>query len=168
MAAYLISLLINILLQHFSCRYGRSCILLVCLWVCHQDSELPLVSALRWGRCTGTGLSCLMIVDSMCQCRQNVCVNPSLKAGKIPPRGTRYSCLTYFQIGNYLYNLHQQVMEYANDLKQFWKRAYGYDINSKSSCVLFHDVFSRLDRAVSENQWVKLKCPSAHKNGGWG
>uniref|UniRef100_A0A3Q3EBD0 Multiple inositol polyphosphate phosphatase 1 n=1 Tax=Labrus bergylta TaxID=56723 RepID=A0A3Q3EBD0_9LABR len=45
-----------------------------------------------------------------------------------------------------------QVMEYANDLKQFWKRGYGYDINSKSSCILFHDVFSRLDRAANENK----------------
>ncbi|KAM4730468.1 LOW QUALITY PROTEIN: multiple inositol polyphosphate phosphatase 1a [Anableps anableps] len=44
-----------------------------------------------------------------------------------------------------------QVMEYALDLKQFWKRAYGYDINSKSSCILFHDVFSRLDKAVNEH-----------------
>ncbi|KAM4599121.1 multiple inositol polyphosphate phosphatase 1a [Fundulus diaphanus] len=44
-----------------------------------------------------------------------------------------------------------QVMEFALDLKQFWKRAYGYDINSKSSCILFHDVFSRLDKAVSEH-----------------
>ncbi|KAL0964456.1 hypothetical protein UPYG_G00324100 [Umbra pygmaea] len=42
------------------------------------------------------------------------------------------------------------VLEYANDLKQFWKRGYGQDINSKSSCVLFHDVFSRLDRAANE------------------
>ncbi|KAM3863131.1 multiple inositol polyphosphate phosphatase 1-like [Diretmus argenteus] len=45
-----------------------------------------------------------------------------------------------------------QVMEYANDLKQFWKRGYGYDINSKSSCILFHDVFSRLDKAISESR----------------
>ncbi|KAK2824386.1 hypothetical protein Q5P01_021561 [Channa striata] len=45
-----------------------------------------------------------------------------------------------------------QVLEYANDLKQFWKRGYGYDINSKSSCILFHDVFSRLDKAASENK----------------
>ncbi|CAN9499728.1 unnamed protein product [Ophioblennius macclurei] len=45
-----------------------------------------------------------------------------------------------------------QVMEYANDLKQFWKRGYGHDINSKSSCILFHDVFSRLEKAVSENK----------------
>uniref|UniRef100_A0A3P9PGU0 Multiple inositol polyphosphate phosphatase 1 n=1 Tax=Poecilia reticulata TaxID=8081 RepID=A0A3P9PGU0_POERE len=44
-----------------------------------------------------------------------------------------------------------QVMEYALDLKQFWKRGYGYDINSKSSCILFHDVFSRLDKAVNEH-----------------
>ncbi|KAM6997668.1 multiple inositol polyphosphate phosphatase 1-like [Tautogolabrus adspersus] len=45
-----------------------------------------------------------------------------------------------------------KVMEYANDLKQFWKRGYGHDINSKSSCILFHDVFSRLDRAANENK----------------
>ncbi|XP_056251924.1 multiple inositol polyphosphate phosphatase 1-like [Seriola aureovittata] len=45
-----------------------------------------------------------------------------------------------------------QVMEYANDLKQFWKRSYGHDINSKSSCILFHDVFSRLDKAADENK----------------
>lgn len=48
----------------------------------------------------------------------------------------------------------QQVMEYANDLKQFWKRGYGYDINSKSSCILFHDLFSRLEKAANENKWV--------------
>ncbi|XP_034040385.1 multiple inositol polyphosphate phosphatase 1-like [Thalassophryne amazonica] len=45
-----------------------------------------------------------------------------------------------------------QVMEYAGDLKQFWKRAYGYNINSKSSCILFHDMFSRLDKAANENK----------------
>ncbi|XP_034753462.1 multiple inositol polyphosphate phosphatase 1-like [Etheostoma cragini] len=45
-----------------------------------------------------------------------------------------------------------QVLEYANDLKQFWKRAFGYDINSKSSCILFHDVFTRLNKAASENK----------------
>lgn len=37
-------------------------------------------------------------------------------------------------------------------MKQYWKRAYGYDINSKSSCILFHDVFSRLDKAADENK----------------
>ncbi|XP_061601975.1 multiple inositol polyphosphate phosphatase 1-like [Cololabis saira] len=48
--------------------------------------------------------------------------------------------------------LDAQVMEYALDLKQFWKRGYGHDINSKSSCILFHDVFSRLDKAANENK----------------
>uniref|UniRef100_A0AAV2JPH2 Multiple inositol polyphosphate phosphatase 1 n=1 Tax=Knipowitschia caucasica TaxID=637954 RepID=A0AAV2JPH2_KNICA len=42
-----------------------------------------------------------------------------------------------------------KVMEYANDLKQYWKRGYGHDINSKSSCSLFHDLFSRLERAAT-------------------
>uniref|UniRef100_A0A3P9PHB5 Multiple inositol polyphosphate phosphatase 1 n=1 Tax=Poecilia reticulata TaxID=8081 RepID=A0A3P9PHB5_POERE len=40
-----------------------------------------------------------------------------------------------------------KVMEYASDLREFWKRGYGHDINSKSSCILFHDLFSRLDKA---------------------
>ncbi|XP_077438129.1 multiple inositol polyphosphate phosphatase 1-like [Vanacampus margaritifer] len=43
-----------------------------------------------------------------------------------------------------------KIVEYANDLRQFWKRSYGHDINRKSSCILFHDVFSRLDKAASE------------------
>ncbi|XP_010862990.2 multiple inositol polyphosphate phosphatase 1b [Esox lucius] len=43
-----------------------------------------------------------------------------------------------------------QVLEYKNDLKQYWKRGYGHDINRKSSCTLFHDLFSRLDRAALE------------------
>uniref|UniRef100_A0A3Q3L6Z7 Multiple inositol polyphosphate phosphatase 1-like n=1 Tax=Labrus bergylta TaxID=56723 RepID=A0A3Q3L6Z7_9LABR len=53
-----------------------------------------------------------------------------------------------------------KVMEYASDLREFWKRGYGHDINSKSSCILFHDVFSRLDKAASENKYVKciLTC----------
>ncbi|XP_051281713.1 multiple inositol polyphosphate phosphatase 1a isoform X3 [Dicentrarchus labrax] len=45
-----------------------------------------------------------------------------------------------------------QVMEYASDLREFWKRGYGYDINSKSSCALFHDVFRRLNKAADENK----------------
>uniref|UniRef100_UPI0037E90010 multiple inositol polyphosphate phosphatase 1-like n=1 Tax=Semicossyphus pulcher TaxID=241346 RepID=UPI0037E90010 len=45
-----------------------------------------------------------------------------------------------------------KVMEYDSDLREFWKRGYGHDINSKSSCNLFHDVFSRLDKAASESR----------------
>ncbi|XP_067100476.1 multiple inositol polyphosphate phosphatase 1b [Osmerus mordax] len=37
------------------------------------------------------------------------------------------------------------VLEYKNDLKQYWKRGYGHNINRKSSCTLFHDLFNRLD-----------------------
>uniref|UniRef100_A0A8D3BFE9 Multiple inositol-polyphosphate phosphatase 1a n=1 Tax=Scophthalmus maximus TaxID=52904 RepID=A0A8D3BFE9_SCOMX len=32
-----------------------------------------------------------------------------------------------------------KVMEYASDLREFWKRGHGYDINRKSSCILVHD-----------------------------
>ncbi|XP_027132153.1 multiple inositol polyphosphate phosphatase 1 [Larimichthys crocea] len=45
-----------------------------------------------------------------------------------------------------------KVMEYASDLREFWKRGYGHDINSKSSCMLFHDLFSRLNTAARENK----------------
>ncbi|XP_053730520.1 multiple inositol polyphosphate phosphatase 1-like [Synchiropus splendidus] len=45
-----------------------------------------------------------------------------------------------------------EVIEYANDLKHFWKRGYGHEINSKSSCILFHDIFSRLDKAVNDSK----------------
>ncbi|XP_053093826.1 multiple inositol polyphosphate phosphatase 1-like isoform X2 [Pangasianodon hypophthalmus] len=43
-----------------------------------------------------------------------------------------------------------QVMEYSGDLKQFWKRGFGHDINSKASCILFHDLFKRLDAAANQ------------------
>ncbi|XP_068183080.1 multiple inositol polyphosphate phosphatase 1-like [Antennarius striatus] len=45
-----------------------------------------------------------------------------------------------------------KIMEYTSDLSEFWKRGYGYDINSKSSCILFHDVFSRMNRAAIQNK----------------
>lgn len=44
-----------------------------------------------------------------------------------------------------------EILEYLNDLKQYWKRGYGYDINSKSSCPLFHDIFRELKEAAEEN-----------------
>ncbi|XP_053548880.1 multiple inositol polyphosphate phosphatase 1-like [Bombina bombina] len=44
------------------------------------------------------------------------------------------------------------VLEYLNDLKQYWKRGYGYDINSRSSCSLFQHIFMHLDYAVSESR----------------
>lgn len=44
------------------------------------------------------------------------------------------------------------MLEYLNDLKQYWKRGYGYDINSRSSCILFQDIFQHLDKAVEESK----------------
>ncbi|XP_037397608.1 multiple inositol polyphosphate phosphatase 1-like [Pygocentrus nattereri] len=43
-----------------------------------------------------------------------------------------------------------QVVEYSGDLKQYWKKGFGHDINSKSSCVLFHDLFNRLSAVASQ------------------
>ncbi|XP_044532908.1 multiple inositol polyphosphate phosphatase 1-like [Gracilinanus agilis] len=45
-----------------------------------------------------------------------------------------------------------KVLEYLNDLKQYWKRGHGYAINSWSSCTLFNDIFRHLDEAVEQRQ----------------
>ncbi|XP_051679277.2 multiple inositol polyphosphate phosphatase 1 isoform X1 [Oryctolagus cuniculus] len=45
-----------------------------------------------------------------------------------------------------------RVLEYLNDLKQYWKRGHGYTINSRSSCTLFQDIFQHLDKAVEQKQ----------------
>ncbi|XP_075697312.1 multiple inositol polyphosphate phosphatase 1 [Rhinoderma darwinii] len=45
-----------------------------------------------------------------------------------------------------------KVLEYLNDLKQYWKRGYGFAINSRSSCNLFQHIFQHLDNAVSESK----------------
>ncbi|XP_020777185.2 multiple inositol polyphosphate phosphatase 1-like [Boleophthalmus pectinirostris] len=43
-----------------------------------------------------------------------------------------------------------KVMEYVSDLREYWKRGYGHDINFKSSCILFHDLFERLEKATTQ------------------
>ncbi|KAI5103173.1 multiple inositol polyphosphate phosphatase 1 precursor, partial [Silurus meridionalis] len=48
---------------------------------------------------------------------------------------------------NLLDEVDARVLEYKNDLKQYWKRGYGHEINRKSCCILFHDIFRRLDQA---------------------
>ncbi|XP_032347279.1 multiple inositol polyphosphate phosphatase 1 isoform X1 [Camelus ferus] len=45
-----------------------------------------------------------------------------------------------------------KVLEYLNDLKQYWKRGYGYTINSRSSCTLFQDIFQHLDKAIEQKK----------------
>ncbi|XP_072546052.1 multiple inositol polyphosphate phosphatase 1-like isoform X2 [Salminus brasiliensis] len=45
-----------------------------------------------------------------------------------------------------------EVIEYSGDLKQYWKKGYGHDINSKSSCILFHDLFIRLETAANQSK----------------
>ncbi|KAJ7324190.1 hypothetical protein JRQ81_017210 [Phrynocephalus forsythii] len=49
----------------------------------------------------------------------------------------------------------KKVLEYLNDLKQYWKRAYGYPIDSRSSCSLFQSIFKHLDQAVMESKSSK-------------
>ncbi|XP_030630380.1 multiple inositol polyphosphate phosphatase 1b [Chanos chanos] len=50
-----------------------------------------------------------------------------------------------------------KVLEYKNDLKQYWKRSYGHDINRKSSCTLFHDLFRRLDEVAYDLRNGQIK-----------
>ncbi|XP_077206496.1 multiple inositol polyphosphate phosphatase 1 [Paroedura picta] len=58
------------------------------------------------------------------------------------------------------------VLEYLNDLKQYWKRGYGYDINSRSSCVLFQDIIRNLDQAVAESKNSKpISSPAVFQFG---
>ncbi|XP_007244648.3 multiple inositol polyphosphate phosphatase 1 [Astyanax mexicanus] len=45
-----------------------------------------------------------------------------------------------------------EVVEYSGDLKQYWKKGFGHDINSKSSCILFHDLFNRLETAANKHK----------------
>ncbi|XP_053306502.1 multiple inositol polyphosphate phosphatase 1 [Spea bombifrons] len=45
-----------------------------------------------------------------------------------------------------------KVLEYLNDLKQYWKRGYGFDINTRSSCNLFQHIIKHLDAAVAESK----------------
>uniref|UniRef100_A0A670IBB0 Multiple inositol polyphosphate phosphatase 1 n=1 Tax=Podarcis muralis TaxID=64176 RepID=A0A670IBB0_PODMU len=53
----------------------------------------------------------------------------------------------------------EEVLEYLNDLKQYWKRAYGYPINSRSSCILMQDIFKHLDQAVTESKRISIGPP---------
>ncbi|KAJ3608220.1 hypothetical protein NHX12_025270 [Muraenolepis orangiensis] len=53
-----------------------------------------------------------------------------------------------------------RVLEYKNDLKQYWKRGHGHSISSRASCVLFHDLFTRLELAV-QNLRLGQELPEA-------
>ncbi|XP_077999407.1 multiple inositol polyphosphate phosphatase 1-like [Glandiceps talaboti] len=41
-----------------------------------------------------------------------------------------------------------QVMEYWADLKHYWRKSYGYQINYHISCSLLKDIFTAMDKAV--------------------
>ncbi|XP_066506280.1 multiple inositol polyphosphate phosphatase 1a [Hoplias malabaricus] len=43
-----------------------------------------------------------------------------------------------------------EVMDYAADLEQYWEKSYGHEINSLASCILFHDLFNRLEVAANQ------------------
>ncbi|KAG9268400.1 multiple inositol polyphosphate phosphatase 1-like [Astyanax mexicanus] len=43
-----------------------------------------------------------------------------------------------------------QVMDYAGDLGLYWKRGYGHEVNYMSSCVLFHNLFNRLETSINQ------------------
>ncbi|KAJ8318662.1 hypothetical protein KUTeg_003753 [Tegillarca granosa] len=43
---------------------------------------------------------------------------------------------------------HFRVIEYLNDLKQYWKKAYGHNITAKMSCPLVRHMFKEVDKAI--------------------
>ncbi|KAJ8366141.1 hypothetical protein SKAU_G00149720 [Synaphobranchus kaupii] len=98
--------------------------------------------------------------SEMKRVQRNVANRLRLQYSKVTPdlvEAAFYLCSYEFSIKsvnspwcNLFDEVDAKVLEYANDLKQYWKRGYGHDINRKSSCILFHDVFSRLDRAAHE------------------
>ncbi|XP_043568317.1 multiple inositol polyphosphate phosphatase 1b isoform X2 [Chiloscyllium plagiosum] len=45
-----------------------------------------------------------------------------------------------------------EVLEYLGDLKQYWKRSYGYKINGLSSYKLFQDLFHYMDQTIEESE----------------
>ncbi|XP_072335053.1 multiple inositol polyphosphate phosphatase 1b isoform X3 [Scyliorhinus torazame] len=45
-----------------------------------------------------------------------------------------------------------EVLEYLGDLKQYWKRSYGYKINGLSSYRLFQDLFQYMDQTIEESE----------------
>ncbi|KAF6025945.1 MINPP1 [Bugula neritina] len=44
-----------------------------------------------------------------------------------------------------------QVLEYAQDLKAYWKKGYGYTINYEQSCPLLTDIFTNFQEIISNS-----------------
>nr|CAB3263843.1 multiple inositol polyphosphate phosphatase 1-like [Phallusia mammillata] len=57
----------------------------------------------------------------------------------------------YTAICDLFHPKHLQVMEFANDLKHYYKTGYGYEINYKLSCPLIQDIVGSLDNAATSN-----------------
>ncbi|KJE93976.1 multiple inositol polyphosphate histidine phosphatase [Capsaspora owczarzaki ATCC 30864] len=56
-----------------------------------------------------------------------------------------------------------EAIEYMGDLKHYWGRAYGYDINLQSSCLLFKDMYtSVVQSARGENLLRRATFRFAH------
>ncbi|XP_036449572.1 multiple inositol polyphosphate phosphatase 1-like [Colossoma macropomum] len=43
-----------------------------------------------------------------------------------------------------------EIVEYASDLEMYYEKGYGHDIIGQASCVLFQDLFNRLDTAANQ------------------
>nr|XP_022316254.1 multiple inositol polyphosphate phosphatase 1-like isoform X2 [Crassostrea virginica] len=44
-----------------------------------------------------------------------------------------------------------EVIQYMNDLKQYWKKMYGHEISSAMSCPLLNQMFTTLDKVIQAN-----------------
>ncbi|KAK3091426.1 hypothetical protein FSP39_019793 [Pinctada imbricata] len=45
-----------------------------------------------------------------------------------------------------------QIIQYMNDLKQYWKKAYGYNITASMSCPLVSGMFQRFEDVIRKNE----------------
>jgi multiple inositol-polyphosphate phosphatase/2,3-bisphosphoglycerate 3-phosphatase len=45
-----------------------------------------------------------------------------------------------------------RIIEYLNDLKNYWLRSYGHTINTYATCHLLLDWMKELDKFIENNQ----------------
>lgn len=48
-----------------------------------------------------------------------------------------------------------EIVEYLDELKQWWKKSYGHELNYKIACPLLADMFARMD-SVLAGMWAGI------------
>ena len=44
-----------------------------------------------------------------------------------------------------------EILGYYNDLKSYWLKSYGYDVNSKVALLLFKDLFNNMENFIKND-----------------